>query len=116
MAERDADDADRTAVEPFSALTAAININFGTVFAIGAAYLIVITQLLDQPPQFAVEPLYAPTQIMYPPATMILAKQPTWSFPLHCACFRGCTICVDTLHYLCRVCFERPLFKGILYS
>ena len=30
MAERDADDADRTAVEPFSALTAAININFGT--------------------------------------------------------------------------------------
>ena len=47
---------------------------------------------------------------------MILAKQPTWSFPLHCACFRGCTICVDTLHYLCRVCFERPLFKGILYS
>ena len=116
MAERDADDADRTAVEPFSALTAAININFGTVFAIGAAYLIVITQLLDQPPQFAVEPLYAPTQIMYPLATMILAKQPTWSFPLHCACFRGCTICVDTLHYLCRVCFERPLFKGILYS
>ena len=53
---------------------------------------------------------------MYPPATMILAKQPIWSFPLHCACFRGCTICVDTLHYLCRVCFERPLLKGIFYS
>ena len=32
---------------------------------------------------------------------MILAKQPIRSFPLHCACFRGCTICVDTLHYLC---------------
>ena len=59
---------------------------------------------------------YTPTQIMFPPATMILAKQPIWSFPLHCACSRGCTICVDTLHYLCRVCFERPLFKGILYS
>ena len=29
---------------------------------------------------------------------------------------QGCTICVDTLHYLCRVCFERSLFKGILYS
>ena len=53
---------------------------------------------------------------MYPPATMILAKQPIWSFPLHCACFRGCTICVDTLHYLCRVCFEKTSFKGVLYS
>ena len=30
--------------------------------------------------------------------------------------FQGCTICVDTLHHLCRVCFERSLFKGILYS
>lgn len=26
---------------------------------------------------------------------------------------QGGTICVDTLHYLCRVCFERPLLKGI---
>ena len=53
---------------------------------------------------------------MYPSATMILAKQPIWSFPLHYACSRGGTICVDTLHYLCRVCFERPLLKGIFYS
>ena len=30
--------------------------------------------------------------------------------------FRGCTICVDTLHHLCRVCAERPLLKGIFYS
>ena len=53
---------------------------------------------------------------MYPSTTMILAKQPIWSFPLHCACSRGCTICVDTLHYLCRVCFEKTSFKGVLYS
>ena len=30
--------------------------------------------------------------------------------------FQGCTICVDTLHYLCRMCAERPLLKGIFYS
>ena len=117
MAERDADDADRTAVEPFSALTAAININFGTVFAIGAAYLIVITQLLDQPPQFAVEPLYAPTQIMYPPCDNDSCKTTNLVIPAALRLFQGCTICVDTLlHYLCRVCSESPLFKGILYS
>ena len=58
-----------------------------------------------------------------PFAAKILAKQPIWSFPLHCACPRGARfvqipyiICVDTLHHLCRMCFERPLFKGILYS
>ena len=60
---------------------------------------------------------------MYPLAAKILAKRPIWSFLLHCACPRGARfvqipyiICVDTLHHLCRVCFERPLFKGILYS
>ena len=95
MAERDADDADRTAVEPFSALTAAININFGTEFAIGAAYLIVITQLLDQPPQFAVEPLYAPTQIMYPPCDNDSCKTTNLVIPAALRLFQG-------VHDLCR--------------
>ena len=29
---------------------------------------------------------------------------------------QGCTICVDTLHYLCRVCSENHLLKGIFYA
>ena len=66
MTERDADDADRAAVELFPALAAAADVHLGAVFSVGAANLFMITQLLDQPPQFAVEPLYAPTQIMYP--------------------------------------------------
>ena len=84
VAERDADDADRTAVEPFSALTAAININFGTVFAIGAAYLIVITQLLDQPPQ-----------IMYPPCDNDSCKTTNLVIPAALRLFQG-------VHDLCR--------------
>ena len=86
------------------------------VFAIGAAYLIVITQLLDQPPQFAVEPLYAPTQIMYPPCDNDSCKTTNLVIPAALRLFQGCTICVDTLHYLCRMCAERPLLKGIFYS
>lgn len=42
VAERDADDADRTAVEAFPALTAAADINFGAVFSVGAANLFFI--------------------------------------------------------------------------
>ena len=56
------------------------------------------------------------TQIMYPSATMIIAKQPIWSFPVNYARPKGCTICVDTLHYLCRVCSENHLLKGIFYA
>ena len=37
-------------------------------------------------------------------------------FPAALCLPQGCTICVDTLHHLCRVCFERPLFKGVLYA
>lgn len=47
VAERDADDADRTAVKAFSSLTAAANIDFRTVFPVGTAYLFMIIQLLD---------------------------------------------------------------------
>ena len=47
VAERDADDADRTAVEPFSALTAAADINFGAVFSVGTAYLFAVIHLFD---------------------------------------------------------------------
>ena len=28
---------------------------------------------------------------------------------------QGCTICVDTLHHLCRVCFEGPPFLKAYY-
>ena len=42
VAERDADDADRTAVEPFATLTAAADVDFGAVFSIGAADLFFI--------------------------------------------------------------------------
>ena len=49
MAERDADDADRTAVKAFSALTPAADINFGAVFSVGTSYLFAIIQLFDRP-------------------------------------------------------------------
>ena len=47
---------------------------------------------------------------------MIIAKQPIWSFPVNYARPKGGTICVDTLHYLCRVCSESHLLKGIFYA
>ena len=47
MAERDADDADRTSVKAFSALTPAADINFGAVFSVGTAYLFMVLQLFD---------------------------------------------------------------------
>lgn len=111
MAERDADDADRTAVEPFPALAAAANVDFRTVFAIGTANLLMITQLLDQPPQFAVEPLYAPTQIMYPLRDKDSCETTNLVIPAALRLFQGCTICVDTLHHLCRVCRKRLIGK-----
>ena len=47
MAERDADNADRAAVEPFSSLTAAADINFGAVFPVGTTYLFMVIHLFD---------------------------------------------------------------------
>lgn len=47
VAERDADNADRAAVEPFSSLTAAADINFGAVFPVGTTYLFMVIHLFD---------------------------------------------------------------------
>ena len=49
VAERDADDADRTAVKAFSALTPAADVDFGAVFSVGTSYLFAVIQLLDWP-------------------------------------------------------------------
>ena len=49
VAESDADDADRTSVKAFSALTAAAEINFGAVSAVRTTYLFMIIQLLNRP-------------------------------------------------------------------
>ena len=53
---------------------------------------------------------------MYPPCGKDSCETTNLVIPTVLRLFQGCTICVDTLHYLCRVCFERSLFKGILYS
>ena len=53
---------------------------------------------------------------MYPPCGKDSCETTNLVIPAALCLFQGCTICVDTLHYLCRVCFERPLFKGVLYS
>ena len=53
---------------------------------------------------------------MYPSITReIFAQPPNWSFPW-IALVPGCTICVDTLHHLCRVCAMSLLFKCTFYS
>ena len=44
VAERDADDADCTAVEPFSALTATANVDLGAVFSVRTADFVVKIQ------------------------------------------------------------------------
>ena len=49
VAERDADDADRTAVELFPALAAAADVHLGAVFSVGAANLFAVIQLFDRP-------------------------------------------------------------------
>lgn len=49
VAESDADDADRAAVEPFSSLAAAADVYLGAVSAVGTAYLFAVIQLLDWP-------------------------------------------------------------------
>ena len=49
MAESDADDADRTAVELFPTLTAAADVDFGAVFSVGTSYLFAVIQLFDRP-------------------------------------------------------------------
>ena len=59
---------------------------------------------------------YTPTQIMYPPCDNDSCETTNLVIPAALLPSYECAICVDTLHYLCRVCFERLYFKGILYS
>ena len=47
VAERDADDADRTAIELFPTLTAAADVDLGAVFPVGAANLFMVIHLFD---------------------------------------------------------------------
>ena len=53
---------------------------------------------------------------MYPPCDNDSCETTNSVIPAALRLFQGCTICVDTLHYLCRMCAERPLLKGIFYS
>lgn len=74
--------------------------------------------LLDRSPNYSGKrPSYICTYTNnVPPCDNDSCETTNLVIPAALRLFQGCTICVDTLHYLCRVCFERPLFKGILYS